>query len=310
MATTIRNYDPGLGEAVEALQRSYIAANPKGTKFISPDFYWDHPASARGQNVFCAFDGEELVGYGALIPTPAEPDAGPGTPNTVWIYIRVDPAHRDRLRIQHILFDKIMSRSSYYDRLWHGRRTRVAISYPETRTEEILFFRTHGLESFGALLQMHRDLSAPLPGLYLPMGLILRRWLLETPSDKQRYVAAEARAFPHAPRTVQEIDFCLQSWTGGTLVSAFDSQDVIVGSVMAYWYDSRAGVTEDVFVLPDWRRQGVARCLVGEGIKYLIENGIARAWLEVRESNVPAVRLYQSLGYLVANREEQLCVYL
>ena len=42
---------------------------------------------------------------------------------------------------------------------------------------------------------------------------------------------------------------------------------------------------------PDYRRRGIARALLRERIK-------SGAWfLEVRESNLPAIRLYESLGF-------------
>ena len=42
---------------------------------------------------------------------------------------------------------------------------------------------------------------------------------------------------------------------------------------------------------PDYRRRGIARALLRESMK-------SGAWfLEVRESNLPAIRLYESLGF-------------
>ncbi len=306
MLLDIRNYAPAFGEAIEALQRKYIAAHPKGARFVSRDFYWDHPALERGENVFCVFERDELTGYGVLIPSPAKIDSETDIPNKIWIYIRVDPESRDINEIQEILYQRILEKSLQYSQRWKGRRTRMAISYPETRQEEILFFRQKGLTYFDALLQMNRDLSVPLPRFVLPDGVVLRRWPMETRKEKQQYISAEAVVFPHSPRSVDEIEFYIGSWAGGTPVTAFDREGGIVGSMMAYWYGVRNGVTEDIFVMPGWRRRGIARCLLAEGINYLVENGVACAWLEVKESNTSAVRLYESLGYLVANRDEQL----
>jgi ribosomal protein S18 acetylase RimI-like enzyme len=310
MAFEVCTYTPALADALEALQRRYIAADPKGCKFVPVDFYWDHPSMERGANVFCACDRGELVGYGALIPTPAEPDSDRSIPNTIWIHIRAAPQRPDTGEIQETLFKSIQERSRHYSRRWRGRRTRLAISYPEARADEIEFFRRQGLEPYDALLQMRRDLSVPLPPVPVPAGVVARRWAIETLADKERYVAAEAQAFPHNPRTVQALDFYMGSWQGGTPVTAFDGHGEIAGSVMAYWYSTRMGVTEDVFVLPGWRRRGIGRYLLAQAIEYLVENGIAYAYLEVRESNRAAIRLYSSLGYLVANREERLGIYL
>jgi ribosomal protein S18 acetylase RimI-like enzyme len=307
----IETYKPEFGQALEALQRRYIAAAPPGTKFVPKELYQHHPALEAGSNVFCAFgpDGA-LLGYGALIPTPAEPDSPPEIPNTIWIHIRVDPELSDLGDVREAIYQRILDKSQAYGQQWRGRRTRMAISYPDGAQEEIAFFADQGLERFDALLQMARDLAMPAPSLTLPAGITVKRWGMETREEKEKYLAAEAAIFPGSPRTLEELEFYVRSWQGGTPVTAFDAEGSIVGSVMAYWYGEWNGVTEDVFVVPQWRRSGIARGLIAEAIGYLVENGIRMARLEVKESNAPAVKLYRSLGYQVASREEQLGLYI
>jgi ribosomal protein S18 acetylase RimI-like enzyme len=128
---------------------------------------------------------------------------------------------------------------------------------------------------------------------------------METLEDKQKYVAADARVFPHAPRSVDEIAFHLNSWQGGTPITAFDQDGAIAGSIMAYWFTPHFGFTEDIFVIPVWRRKGLARHMIAEAIQFLQEQGIDIVGLEVLESN-PATRLYLSLGYEVQHREIQM----
>lgn len=54
------------------------------------------------------------------------------------------------------------------------------------------------------------------------------------------------------------------------------------------------GSIVEVAVHPDYRRQGIARELIGSAIK---DNSLKEIYLEVRESNIPAIRLYESLGF-------------
>jgi ribosomal protein S18 acetylase RimI-like enzyme len=311
MQVKIETYKPEFGAALEALQRRYIAAAPKGTKFVPKELYQHHPALEEGRNVFCAFgpDGA-LLGYGALIPTPAEPASPPEVPNTIWIHIRVDPELSEFGEVQDAVYQHILDKSLAYGQQWRGRGTRVAISYPDAAQDEIAFFAAHGLERFDALLQMARDLAAPAPSFTMPAGITTQRWGMESREEKEQYLAAEAAIFPGSPRTLEELEFYVRSWQGGTPVTAFDAGGNIVGSVMAYWYGQWHGVTEDIFVIPQWRRCGIARGLIAEGINYLVENGIRMARLEVKESNAPAANLYRSLGYQAASREEQLGMYI
>ena len=57
---------------------------------------------------------------------------------------------------------------------------------------------------------------------------------------------------------------------------------------------SAEGYVTNVAVLPEYRRQGIGRLLLSEEMK----NDMAFISLEVRESNLPAIRLYESVGFV------------
>ncbi len=54
----------------------------------------------------------------------------------------------------------------------------------------------------------------------------------------------------------------------------------------------------NVAVAPEARRRGVARALLAELEGRALDDGAAKATLEVRRSNTPAIELYRSLGYV------------
>jgi ribosomal-protein-alanine N-acetyltransferase len=54
----------------------------------------------------------------------------------------------------------------------------------------------------------------------------------------------------------------------------------------------------NVAVAPEARRRGVARALLAELEGRAVDDGAAKATLEVRRSNAPAIALYRSLGYV------------
>ncbi len=53
----------------------------------------------------------------------------------------------------------------------------------------------------------------------------------------------------------------------------------------------------NIAVQPDCRRRGIAAALIGELVNQLREHGSHVLRLEVRESNVPAIALYESMGF-------------
>ena len=56
---------------------------------------------------------------------------------------------------------------------------------------------------------------------------------------------------------------------------------------------SGEGYVTNVAVLPEYRRQGIAKALIEKAL----ENDMQFLTLEVRESNTPAINLYKSLGF-------------
>jgi len=60
----------------------------------------------------------------------------------------------------------------------------------------------------------------------------------------------------------------------------------------------------DVAVGPAQRRQGIANFLLRKFLQVMLELGIHQIYLEVRESNHPAVSLYRSLGFAISGRRE------
>lgn len=55
---------------------------------------------------------------------------------------------------------------------------------------------------------------------------------------------------------------------------------------------------EDICVDPAYRQRGVARALLRSSMASLRARGIKKWHLEVRQSNRPAIRLYESLGFV------------
>ena len=54
---------------------------------------------------------------------------------------------------------------------------------------------------------------------------------------------------------------------------------------------------QDLFVKPDFRKKGVAKALVSAFENDTCERGVKKLFLEVRESNAPAIALYLSGGF-------------
>ncbi|MCL6621140.1 MAG: ribosomal protein S18-alanine N-acetyltransferase [Syntrophobacterales bacterium] len=76
----------------------------------------------------------------------------------------------------------------------------------------------------------------------------------------------------------------------------------LVVGYLIYWVAAAEMHILNLAVHPRWRRRGVARLLLTTGLARAREQGAHTAWLEVRPSNLPALALYESLGFVPVGR--------
>ncbi|MBP2655750.1 MAG: RimI3 [Firmicutes bacterium] len=82
----------------------------------------------------------------------------------------------------------------------------------------------------------------------------------------------------------------------------------VAGLVVAYagmWIILDEAHVTNVAVLPEYRSQGLGHKLLEALVSYAREFRAVCMTLEVRESNLPARRLYQDLGFAVRGRRRQ-----
>jgi ribosomal-protein-alanine N-acetyltransferase len=112
-------------------------------------------------------------------------------------------------------------------------------------------------------------------------------------ADVPAVAAIEQACFsdPWSPAGLAET---IQYGTARTFVA--ENQAGVVGYIMAR-ISGEEGEILNLAVLPRDRRQGIARRLLATGLEALLTEGVREAYLEVRESNEPAITLYRSAGF-------------
>lgn len=96
------------------------------------------------------------------------------------------------------------------------------------------------------------------------------------------------------PWSTDTIGTLLQSDTA-CVFGAFEG-DKLVGYVALEWVLDEGSLT-NLAVIPDYRRKGIAEALVNELILHTESLKLQFVTLEVRVSNIPAIGLYQKLGF-------------
>ncbi|MCK7624611.1 mycothiol synthase [Streptomyces sp. RS10V-4] len=228
--------------------------------------------------------GEDLVAYGQLEDTdPVEAPAAE---------LVVHPGHRGRGH-GRALGGELLVQSGRRLRVWaHG-------GHPAARH----LAQTLGLTMFRELRQMRRpladlDLAEPV----FPAGVAVRTFQPDT--DDAAWLEINAAAFAHHPEqgalTQRDLDDRkAQPWFDPKGFFLAEKDGRLVGF---HWTKVHAeeGLGE-VYVLgvrPGEQGGGLGKALTAVGLRHLAGQGLGTAMLYVDADNVPAVTVYERLGFV------------
>jgi mycothiol synthase len=255
-----------------------------------------HSVPGHGRDVLITRGGA-IVGYGyveyvepptsdAAEHTDAEEDEASGE-------LVIHPAHRRQGLGAALAGALVTAADDLALRVWaHGDLSAAAA-----------LARSAGFQRFRALWQLRRSLEDPLPSPAFPPGTTLRTFLVG--HDEDEWLRLNRRAFAKHPEQ--------GSWTGRDLELReaepwFNPDDFFIAErdgAMVGFHWTKVHKTEDggigeVYVVgvdPDAHGGGIGRALTLAGLHHLRKRGFAQVMLYVDEDNVPAIALYQNLGF-------------
>lgn len=125
---------------------------------------------------------------------------------------------------------------------------------------------------------------------------------LMKPSDLTEILAIEQVSFP-TPWTERMFQDELRTKHAQCLVVKVDIDGkAVIGAYIIFWMVADEVHLHNLAVRREFRRQGLARNLLGLMKDIAAQVGITRQTLEVRENNAQAIRLYQECGFVVKGR--------
>ena len=242
---------------------------------------YDSASQSGGGDYIVAADGE-IAGYAYLDPPSAE---GEVTGELV-----IHPERRRQGLGRALTGELAAAAGGHVLRLWaHGDLPAAAA-----------LARAAGFDRFRALWQMRRSLREPLDQPVLPAGRTLRTFV--PGRDEDEWLSLNGRAFAKHPEQ--------GGWTRHDLELRerepwFDPAGFFIaetGGQMAgfHWtkvHDPGLGEVYVVGVDPAEQGSGLGRALTLAGLHHLRDLGVAQAMLYVDEDNVPAIRMYEALGF-------------
>jgi len=266
---------------------------------------------AGGGRDFIVMTGGEIAGYGYLDPPSAQGDEGEVTGELV-----IHPDRRRQGLGRALTGELAVAAGGHVLRLWaHGDLPAAAA-----------LARTAGFERFRALWQMRRSLGEPLDAPALPAGRALRTFV--PGQDEDEWLKLNGRAFAKHPEqggwTRHDLDLREREpwfdpagffiaerdgrmtgfhWTkvhgpGGDRGGRRSPRGVRGdGSPREKESQQSLGEVYVVGVDPDEQGSGLGRALTLAGLRHLRDLGMGQAMLYVDEDNVPAIRMYEGLGF-------------
>jgi ribosomal protein S18 acetylase RimI-like enzyme len=178
----------------------------------------------------------------------------------------------------------------------------------QDNARRMAFLQAQGFRHRGDFTEVNmlRSLSEPIPHAVLPDGYVVR----EVSEGTEIASRAAAQREVWLPWTVGNIS--VDDYTSLMHLPGYQrdldvvavSQDGRIASYVNGWTDSanRIGDFGPVGAVPPYRRLGLTRAVLLEAMRRMRTNGMDRVCVSTTETNTPARRLYESIGFRIVNR--------
>jgi len=247
-----------------------------------------------GEHIRLWHDGDRLVGYAILGEDPSVDFQV--LPEYEWCGIEAEAMQWTESRVAGLRKQDAQRWSGH---LLSGAR--------QDNAQRIAFLEQHGFRPGGQFSEVNMlcSLDEPVPEAMNPAGCQVR--------------AVEVSDIPNRAAAQREV---WQPWTVGNVsdddyayfmqLPGYDRElDVVAvapdGVIAAYvngWIDpvNRIGDFGPVGARPAYRRQGLTRAVLVEGLRRMQAFGMDRVCVSTGVSNTPARRLYESVGFRIVNK--------
>ncbi len=178
----------------------------------------------------------------------------------------------------------------------------------QDNARRIAFLEQHGFRYRSEFTELNllRELEAPVPAARLPPGWQVRE-LRETGEIGNRAAAQREVWHLWSVGEVSDEDYAALMRLPGyqrELDVVAVAPDGVIAAYVNGWIDprSRTGDFGPLGTRRAYRRQGLARAALCEGLRRMQAAGMQRVCVSTGVNNEPAIRLYESLGFKIVNQ--------
>jgi ribosomal protein S18 acetylase RimI-like enzyme len=167
-------------------------------------------------------------------------------------------------------------------------------------------FRRHGYKHTQEFVHLTRSLDAIISPPQVPGGFVVRGCRGEPE------VVARAKAQFGAFNSSAQFERYEERFSNFMRSPVYDPElDIVavapdgqVGAFCIVWTDpvNQVGLFEPVGTHPDFRRSGLGKAVMLEAMRRLQGRGMKSAIVSTPDDNLPAIKLYESIGFQIVNR--------
>ncbi|MNO35359.1 ribosomal-protein-alanine N-acetyltransferase [compost metagenome] len=288
--------------------RDFVIRNPKdedaeqieGMDFVLKMLYLYH-GDLDKRNMFCAVsrDGEVLAAS-HLMEHDTFHAVGHDEDPSFKRYLNYEIIFAENAEdegIKAALIEALIGRAREIKTQYQEKRIILAQHLDTDDFEELSFCLARGFTICDTIVVYKFDLSREIPKYPLPEGVLVKPTVLDHNhgETQDKYHQAELASFDGVAWSFNHL-----GWMQGSpeIVNfcAFHG-DQLIGNTSTWRITEERSATENVFVIPEWQKKGVARNIICTALAYLKEQGKTIATLGTYGNNKKAIRLYTQIGY-------------
>jgi ribosomal protein S18 acetylase RimI-like enzyme len=246
------------------------------------------------ENAFVALKGEQIVGVGALSYDASWHCMDLETEHKLHMDVTLRAESQNPDEIKRGLIQTLLSKFRAYQESYPDKNLSISYWQESTQIEDMQRFLKEGFHMKGVTPVLKYDLTKEIKHVAIPSCIQIEALPIDE-ANVDAFIKATALANEGVPDSKAELWFRSGSETLKIFVAK--DQDQIVSAVTLWDIGEGRAATENIFTIPAYRRQNIAREVIAAGLEDLKRRGNQIATLSMVGSNANAMKLYESIGY-------------